>query len=100
MPSMKYKPDAMSPVEMTNEAVYPKIYIPVSPAMAKSVDIGSEVELHIKGFVRGLTAGEDRSEVQVELRESDLYPTKEEKDKEPGEKEAVAFREMVNEEME
>jgi hypothetical protein len=95
MKSMKYKEQDMGPA-IAAEPAKPTLYIPLTPAIVKSVDLGDEVVLTIRGIVKGSSVREDRSELQLELHESKI---KRGEVKEPEEKAAEQFKEMADEEM-
>ena len=54
------------------------VYLPVNKEIADTVDVDDVVEIHLKAVVKGLNNREqsndaDRYEIQIELREVDVY---------------------------
>lgn len=104
MPIYKVKPETDYPgglccpsetsAKKKNEKRYPTVYIPVSPEIIAALKIDGEVEVTLKGTVRGLESRQssdpgsynNKNEIRVELRVVEAYPGDETED-EPDEKE-------------
>lgn len=85
MPTYKVKPEpdyGAMPSPPTKKKRYPSVTIPVSPEIIAALEVGGDVEVTLKGTVRGLESRQstdndpyqNRNELRVELRTVEAYP--------------------------
>jgi hypothetical protein len=108
MPTYKVKPEQDYPITAMpgkgekNKKRYPTVNIPVSPEIIAALKVGGDVEVTLKGKVRGLESRQstdndpynNRNELRVELRVVDAYQAEggaddEEEEAEPTMKDAI-----------
>jgi len=105
MPKYTVKPEPNHPMAMESspkkkEKTYPTVSIPVSPEIIAALEVGGQVEVTLKGKVRGLESRQsadsdpwaNRNELRVELRVVEAYPGEdadESEEKEPDMKDAI-----------
>lgn len=75
----KYTVPITSPSDEDNPYEYGfQIYLPINKEISDMIDVDESVEIHITGVVKGKNNREqnndaDRYELQIELREVDVY---------------------------
>lgn len=98
MPVYNVKPEADYPSTVAMESSkkkekrYPSVTIPVSPEIIAALEVGGDVEVTLKGKVRGLESRQsadsdpysNRNELRVELRVVEAYPSDAEEEAEEG----------------
>jgi hypothetical protein len=99
MPVYKVKPEQDYPITAMpakgekNKKRYPTVNIPVSPEIIAALEVGGDVEVTLKGKVRGLESRQstdndpynNRNELRVELRMVEAYGTEAEEEPEEAE---------------
>lgn len=105
MPKYTVKPEADYPTAMPSSEKkkkrYPTVTIPVSKEIIAALEVDGPVVVELKGFVQKLQSSEasggdsydNRTEIRVELRQVEAYPTEAEEEdadaKEPSMKDAI-----------
>lgn len=108
MPTYKVKPEQDYPMAMEasarkKEKRYPTVCIPVSPEIIAALEVGGEVEVTLKGTVRGLESRQstdndpysNRNELRLELRVVDAEPG-EGADDEPDEEQEPDMKDAID----